>query len=304
MNRLATRELSMLIALAAIWAFFAWQEPVFLSARNLSLLSVELAVTAVLALGMLVVLLPGQIDLSAGSGVGLAGAVAAVLVFWHGVPAPAGPAARDRRRRAGVVGHGRADRDRAHSRVHHDAGRPAGVPRPALAGDRQPDRAGRRGRRPEPLLAADHVLPAAAGRLRARRQSPSARSRRRRCSARRRRQSYGFAVDDGELTFLKLFVLAQLVLLAVIVTNGYRGVPVALVILGVVAVLVHQLRHATRRSAAISTRSAATRRRRRSPACRCAHRHRRLRADGRHRRADRASCRPPTPAPPPRRSAR
>ena len=42
----------------------------FLSARNLSLLSVELAVTAVLALGMLVVLLPGQIDLSAGSGVG------------------------------------------------------------------------------------------------------------------------------------------------------------------------------------------------------------------------------------------
>jgi len=37
---------------------------------------------------MLVVLLPGQIDLSAGSGVGLAGAVAAVLVFWHGVPAP------------------------------------------------------------------------------------------------------------------------------------------------------------------------------------------------------------------------
>src|SRR5512135_2346166 len=84
----ATRELSMVIALVAIVAFFAWQEPVFLSSRNLSLLSVELAVTAILALGMLVVLLPGQIDLSAGSGVGLAGAVAAVLVFWHDVPAP------------------------------------------------------------------------------------------------------------------------------------------------------------------------------------------------------------------------
>jgi D-xylose transport system permease protein len=88
MKKFATRELSMVIALAAIWAFFAWQEPVFLSTRNLSLLSVELAVTAILALGMLLVLLPGQIDLSAGSGVGLAGAVAAVLVFWHGVPAP------------------------------------------------------------------------------------------------------------------------------------------------------------------------------------------------------------------------
>jgi D-xylose transport system permease protein len=84
-----TREWSMLLALIAIWAFFAWQEPVFLSARNLSLLSIELAVTATLALGMLLVLLPGQIDLSAGSGVGLAGAVAAVLVFWHGAPAPA-----------------------------------------------------------------------------------------------------------------------------------------------------------------------------------------------------------------------
>src|SRR5262249_35112145 len=62
--------------------------PVFLSPRNLSLLSIELSVTAVLALGMLIVLLPAQIDLSAGSGVGLTGAIAAVLVFQHGVPAP------------------------------------------------------------------------------------------------------------------------------------------------------------------------------------------------------------------------
>jgi len=59
--------------------------------------------------------------------------------------------------------------------------------------------------------------------------------------ARKRRQSHGFPVDDGELVFLKLFLLAQLVLLVVIVSNGYRGVPIALVILGLVAVLVHQL---------------------------------------------------------------
>ena len=88
MQKTHTREWFMLGALAAIWAFFAWQEPVFLSARNLSLLSIELAVKATLALGMLLVLLTGQIDLSAGSGVGLAGAVAAVLITWHGVPAP------------------------------------------------------------------------------------------------------------------------------------------------------------------------------------------------------------------------
>src|SRR5512134_2551823 len=83
------REVFMLLTLVGIWAFFAWAEPVFLSSRNLSLLSVELAITATLALGMLLVLLPGQIDLSAGSGVGLMGAVAAVLVFWHDWPAPA-----------------------------------------------------------------------------------------------------------------------------------------------------------------------------------------------------------------------
>src|SRR5450432_810005 len=84
----ALRDYSMLIALAAIWAFFGIEHPVFLSSRNLSLLLIELSITASLALGMLLVLLPAQIDLSAGSGVGLAGALAAVLVFWHGAPAP------------------------------------------------------------------------------------------------------------------------------------------------------------------------------------------------------------------------
>ena len=53
------------------------------------MLLIELAVTAVLALGMLLVILPGQIDLSAGSGVGLIGGIAAALVFRVGVLAPA-----------------------------------------------------------------------------------------------------------------------------------------------------------------------------------------------------------------------
>ncbi|MCI0603456.1 ATPase, partial [bacterium] len=51
-------------------------------------MSIELAVTATLALGMLLVLLPGMIDLSVGSGVGLIGGIASVLVFKHHVPAP------------------------------------------------------------------------------------------------------------------------------------------------------------------------------------------------------------------------
>ena len=240
MNRLATRELSMLVALVAIWAFFAWQEPVFLSARNLSLLSVELAVTAVLALGMLVVLLPGQIDLSAGSGVGLAGAVAAVLVFWHDVPAPIALLLAT----LGAV------------LVWSAMGALIAIERiPAfimtlggllvfrglhwLVIENQTVPVVEGGSQNVYSLLTTYYLPAAAGYalagLAVAAIVASA------LNARKRRQSYGFPVDDGELTFLKLFVLAQLVFLVVIVTNGYRGVPIALVILGLVAVLVHQL---------------------------------------------------------------
>jgi D-xylose transport system permease protein len=78
----------MAIALVVICGFFASVSPQFLSARNLSLLLTELAVTATLALGMLLVILPGHIDLSAGSGVGLLGGLASVLVFEHNFPAP------------------------------------------------------------------------------------------------------------------------------------------------------------------------------------------------------------------------
>ena len=52
------------------------------------MLLIEISITAVLAVGMLLVILPGQIDLSAGSGVGLAGGIAAVLFHHAGWPAP------------------------------------------------------------------------------------------------------------------------------------------------------------------------------------------------------------------------
>ena len=69
-------------------AFFAVSAPEFLSARNLSNLTVELSITATLAMGMLLIILPGHIDLSAGSGVGLLGGIASVLVFHHQIAAP------------------------------------------------------------------------------------------------------------------------------------------------------------------------------------------------------------------------
>jgi D-xylose transport system permease protein len=230
----------MLIALIAIWAFFAWREPVFLSSRNLSLLSVELAVTAVLALGMLVVLLPGQIDLSAGSGVGLTGAVAAVLVFWYDVPAPVA---------LGVAAIGAVLVWSAMGALIAIERIPAfimtlggllvfrGLQWLVIKNQTVPVVEG--GRQNAYSLLTTYYLPATAGYVLA--ALTIAAIVFAALSARKRRKTYGFEVDDAELTFLKLFVLAQLVLLVVIVTQGYRGVPIALVILGLVAVAVHQL---------------------------------------------------------------
>ena len=84
---ISIRDYSMLIALAGIWLFFSLMDPQFISPRNITNLSIELAITAVLALGMFLVLLPGEIDLSVGSGVGLTGGIASVLIFFYSWPA-------------------------------------------------------------------------------------------------------------------------------------------------------------------------------------------------------------------------
>ncbi len=87
------RDLSPAIALALIWGVFAVLTPHFLTPRNLSMLMIELSTTALLALGMFLIILPGHIDLSVGSGAGLIGGVASVLVFHHAWPAPVALAA-------------------------------------------------------------------------------------------------------------------------------------------------------------------------------------------------------------------
>lgn len=71
------------LALIAIAAFFAIKEPAFLGSRNLTQLLIEFSIVATLALGMFMIILTGNIDLSVGSGVGLIGGLAAVLVFQH-----------------------------------------------------------------------------------------------------------------------------------------------------------------------------------------------------------------------------
>lgn len=93
MNARLLKNLAMPIALIAIAVFFALKEPAFLGPRNLTQLIVEFSITGTLALGMFMILLTGQIDLSVGSGVGLIGGIAAVLVFQQGWPAPVAMAA-------------------------------------------------------------------------------------------------------------------------------------------------------------------------------------------------------------------
>lgn len=91
-QNISWRDVSMSAALAAVLlclgAVFAIVAPQFLTARNLSMLIIEFSITSVLALGMLLVLLPGHVDLSAGSGVGLIGGIAAVLIMRFSLPAP------------------------------------------------------------------------------------------------------------------------------------------------------------------------------------------------------------------------
>jgi D-xylose transport system permease protein len=87
----ALRAYTMVFALVAIWIFFQWatideRNPygLFLEARNFSNLMRQTAVTGVLAVGMLMVIVAGQIDLSIGSLVGLTGGVSAIALTWLG----------------------------------------------------------------------------------------------------------------------------------------------------------------------------------------------------------------------------
>lgn len=78
------RAYTMLGALILIWLFFHWQTGgTFLSSGNLSNLMLQTSVTGILAVGMLMLIVAGQIDLSVGSVLALAGGVAAIaLTNW------------------------------------------------------------------------------------------------------------------------------------------------------------------------------------------------------------------------------
>ena len=85
--------LPVILGLVLIWAVFQFLNPNFLSPRNLSNLLVQIADIGTIAVGIVLVLLLGEIDLSVGSVSGLAASVMAVLNIKRGVPAPVAIAA-------------------------------------------------------------------------------------------------------------------------------------------------------------------------------------------------------------------
>lgn len=239
-RRLEWRDLSLLFTLFAIVATFALAAPQYLSARNLTLLTIEFSITSVLSLGMLLLILPGHIDLSAGSGVGLIGGLASVLIMRHHVPAPLA---------LGVGLLVALALWRAMGTLIVSQGIPAfivtlgglltfkGLFWLIIRSTTVPVSPGGSSNLysalttyylppgPSYALCAVVVLLLGASRLRALR-------------ARRRHQIGG---SDVELEFLLFFVTAQALLLLTAICSRFRGLPLPVLILGAVAFLVHLL---------------------------------------------------------------
>jgi D-xylose transport system permease protein len=73
-----------LLGIAVIWTIFQIANDRFLSAVNLSNLTLQIAAIATISIGVVLVLLLGEIDLSVGAVSGLAAGVTAVLSVQHG----------------------------------------------------------------------------------------------------------------------------------------------------------------------------------------------------------------------------
>jgi putative multiple sugar transport system permease protein len=134
------REYGMLLSLVAIMVFFqVMTDGTLMQPLNLTNLVLQNSYIVIMALGMLLVIVAGHIDLSVGSVCGFVGALAAVLMVqhgWHPLPATLrlpGRGRRPDRRRAGLV-RGLLP----HPVVHRHAGRHAGVQGPGAGAAQGP----------------------------------------------------------------------------------------------------------------------------------------------------------------------
>lgn len=232
------RDSSIALALLGICVFFGIMEPKFLDSRNLSLLMTELSITATLAMGMLLVILPGHIDLSVGSGLALLSGIATVLTSKAGLPSPVALLIA---LLAGLLiwwGKGLLIvRERIPAFIVTLAGLLIfrGLFWLVIQNQTIPVVAG--GKTNFYSLLSTYYLPPAAGYALAFLVIA--------CLAwsawkgRVERRKNGFEVEDGESSFLRTFIAAQAVLLFVIVTSQFRGIPLPALIFSVVALGVY-----------------------------------------------------------------
>ncbi|GGK79885.1 ABC transporter permease [Ornithinimicrobium pekingense] len=80
------RQSGILVAFVAIVALFSLLHPNFLSPGNITNIVLQYSYILILAIGMIIVIIGGHIDLSVGSLVALTGATSAVLVVQNGMP--------------------------------------------------------------------------------------------------------------------------------------------------------------------------------------------------------------------------
>lgn len=239
-TREAIRTLTMPALLAVIWLLFALLSPQFLGARNLSMLMIELSVTATLAVGVLLVLLPGHTDLSVGAGAGLMGGIASVLVFRQGWPAPAALAVSTV---TGVALYWAMGRFIVRNRIQAFIVTLGGMLMfkgafwLVIQSTTVPVSRGGEANLYS-ILTTYYLSPTAgfvlAGAVVGVLVLLNAR-------ARARRRASGATVEPFESAYLRTFVAAQAVLLVVLVCNQYRGVPLSFLILCAVATTVQVL---------------------------------------------------------------
>jgi D-xylose transport system permease protein len=77
-------SIPVILGLVAVWIYFQSANSNFLSAGNLTNLMLQIAASGMISIGVVLVLLLGEIDLSVGALSGLAGATMAVLNVRHG----------------------------------------------------------------------------------------------------------------------------------------------------------------------------------------------------------------------------
>jgi D-xylose transport system permease protein len=81
-------NLPVIFGMAVVWIYFQFRNDNFLSAGNLTNLTLQIAATGTISVGVVLVLLLGEIDLSVGAVSGFAAACVAVLNTRHGWSAP------------------------------------------------------------------------------------------------------------------------------------------------------------------------------------------------------------------------